>query len=174
MLALLFVLFAIAVRIDPSHILSFTPVGAALLYFGARGPRKLVWLPLTLFAATDVYLTLYQYHYSVTADQYVSWVWYAGILMLGYLLRRNVGPMQVFGASLATAISFFLVSNFAVWAVWPTYPHTMAGLMECYTMGLPFFRRELVSDVLFSAVFFGLPALAGALAARRAEQKAAA
>jgi len=46
--------------------------------------------------------------------------------------------------------------------------------MECYTMALPFFRTEIVSDVLFSAVFFGLPALAGMLASRRADQGVAA
>jgi hypothetical protein len=167
MLAFVFVLFAIAVRVDPSHIMAFTPVGAALLYFGARGPRKLVWVPLTLFAATDIYLTLFYYHYSFSADHYVTWAWYAAILLLGTLLRRNIGVLQVFGASLATAFSFFIVSNFAVWAVWPDYPKNLAGLMECYTLGLPFFRREVVSDVLFSAVFFGLPALAGVLAARK-------
>ncbi len=174
MLALLFVLFAIAVRLDPSHIMAFTPVGAALLYFGARGPRKLIWLPLTLLAASDVYLTLFQYHYSFTADTFVTWAWYAAILLMGTLLTRNSGPIQVFGASVATAISFFLISNFAVWAVWPEYPKTVAGLVECYTLGLPFFRREVIGDVMFSAVFFGLPALAGVIAARRAEHKVAA
>src|ERR1700743_2026221 len=102
MLALLFVLFAIAVRLDPGHMLSFTPVGAALLYFGARGPRKLVWLPLTLFAATDVYLTVFQYHYSFTAENGVTFAWYAAILLLGTQLRKSLGPMQVIGASLAT------------------------------------------------------------------------
>ena len=174
MLAFVFVLFAIAVRLDPTHLMAFTPVGAALLYFGARGPKKLVWLPLTLFVLADIYLSIYQYHNAVHADQYVSWVWYAGILLLGTLLRRNAGPVQVLGASLATALSFFAVSNFAVWAVWSMYPKTLAGLMECYTIGLPFFRHEVVSDVLFGAAFFGLPALAGALAGRRAEHKAAA
>lgn len=174
MLAFVFVLLAIAVRLDPNHILAFTPVGAALLYFGARGPRKLIWVPLTLFAAADVYLTLFQYHYGFSADHYVTWVWYAAILGLGALLGRKPGALQIFAASLATAFSFFLISNFAVWAVWGMYPKTVAGLMECYTIALPFFRRELVSDVLFAAVFFGLPALVGAFSGHRAEQKAAA
>jgi hypothetical protein len=174
MLAFIFVLFAIAVRLDPTHMMAFTPVGAALLYFGARGPKKLVWLPLTLFVMADIYLSIFQYHYAVHADQYVSWAWYAGILLMGTLLRRNAGPVRVLGASLATAVSFFVVSNFAVWAAWEMYPKTLAGLVECYTVGLPYFRHEVVSDVLFSAVFFGLPALAGVLSARRAEHKAAA
>ena len=174
MLAFIFVVFAVAVRLDPTHLMAFTPVGASLLYFGARGPKKLVWLPLTLFVLADIYLSIFQYHYAVHADQYVSWAWYAGILLLGTLLRRNAGVMQVLGASLATAISFFVISNFAVWAVWAMYPKTIAGLVECYAVGLPYFRHEVLSDVLFGAVFFGLPALVGAYGLRRAEHKVAA
>jgi len=173
MLAFIFVLLAIAIRLDPNHIMAFTPVGAALLFFGARGPKKLAFIPLTLFAATDIYLSLFQYHYSFTADQYVSWVWYAGILLLGMLLRRNAGALQVLGASLAAAISFFVVSNFAVWAVYPMYPKTVSGLIECYMAGVPFFRHDLIGDVIFSAAFFGIGALAGAVSARRAASAAA-
>ena len=119
-------------------------------------------------------MTVFYYKYPFTPDHYVTFAWYAGILLLGTLLRRNIGSMQVLGASLVTAFSFFLVSNFAVWAVWPDYPKSVAGLVECYTLALPFFRRELLSDVLFSAVFFGLPAVAALIASRRADQRAAA
>jgi hypothetical protein len=174
MLALLFVLFAVAVRLDPTHMMSFTPVGAALLYFGARGSRKLVWLPLTLFAATDFYLTIFHYHYAFTADNYVTFAWYAAILMLGMLLQKNASPLRVGGAALTTAVSFFVISNFAVWAFGSMYPMTLAGLTECYVLGLPFFRHEVVSDLLFSGIFFGVPALAGVLSARRGQQKVAA
>lgn len=158
MLALLFVAFAVFVRLLP-HAWSFTPVGAALLFFGARGSRKLMWLPIVALAASDVFLTKVHYGYPLTPDHYVTWAWYAAILGLGTLLGRNQSPARIFGASLATAISFFVVSNFAVWAVWEMYPKTVAGLMECYTMGLPFFRNEVVSDVLFTAIMFAIPAL---------------
>jgi hypothetical protein len=56
MLAYLFVLVAIAVRFMP-HPLAFTPVGASLLFFGARGPKRQWWIPLALLAASDVILT---------------------------------------------------------------------------------------------------------------------
>src|ERR1700746_1118245 len=56
MLSYLFVLVAIAVRFMP-HPLAFTPVGAALLFFGARGPKRQWWVPLVLLAASDVILT---------------------------------------------------------------------------------------------------------------------
>jgi hypothetical protein len=54
------------------------------------------------------------------------------------------------------------------------YPKTLSGLVQCYALGLPFFRREVVSDLLFSAIFFGVPALASAWSSRRAQQKATA
>ena len=54
MLPYLFVLFAIAVRFLPfagplnvlPHAWHFTPLAASLLFFGARGSRRQMWVPL--------------------------------------------------------------------------------------------------------------------------------
>ena len=86
MLAYLFVIIAVAVRFLP-HPMAFTPVGAALLFFGARGPRRRLWLPLVLLAASDVILTTLVYRYPFTWDHFVTWAWYAGMLWLGTTLR---------------------------------------------------------------------------------------
>jgi hypothetical protein len=164
MLAYVFVLFAVAVRFMP-HPLAFTPVAAALLYFGARGPKRQLWVPLVLLAAADVILTKIVYSYPLTWDHFVTWAWYAAILLLGTRLRGNANWLRVGGAALASSVSFFAVSNFAVWACWGMYPKTLAGLVTCYAAGLPFFRRGIAGDMLFTAVMFGAPALA-AVAAR--------
>ena len=163
MLAYLFVLFAVAVRFMP-HPLAFTPVAAALLYFGARGPKRQLWAPLALLAVSDVILTKILYSYPLTWDHFVTWAWYAAILLLGTQLRENTNWLRVGGAALASSVSFFVVSNFAVWACWGMYPKTLAGLMTCYAAGLPFFRRGIAGDMLFTAVMFGLPAVAAAVA----------
>jgi len=163
MLAYLFVLFAVAVRFMP-HPLAFTPVAAALLYFGARGPKRQLWAPLALLAVSDVILTKILYSYPLTWDHFVTWAWYAAILLLGTQLRENTNWLRVGGAALASSVSFFVVSNFAVWACWNMYPKTLAGLMTCYAAGLPFFRRGIAGDMLFTAVMFGLPAVAAAVA----------
>jgi hypothetical protein len=163
MLAYLFVLFAVAVRFMP-HPLAFTPVAAALLYFGARGPKRQLFAPLVLLAASDVILTKIVYAYPLTWDHFVTWAWYVAILWLGSQLRENSNWLRVGGAALASSISFFAVSNFAVWACWAMYPKTIAGLVTCYAAGLPFFRRGIAGDMLFTAAMFGLPALATAIA----------
>ena len=165
MLAYLFVIFAVIARMPfMPHPWNFTPVAAALLYFGARGSKRQLWIPFALLAVSDVILTKFVYSYTFSWDHFVTWAWYAAILWLGTQLRENSSWLRVAGAALASSVSFFVVSNFAVWACWSMYPKTLAGLMTCYAAGIPFFRREVAGDLLFTAVMFGLPALAALVA----------
>jgi hypothetical protein len=135
MLAYLFVILAVAVRFMP-HPFAFTPVGASLLFFGARGPRRQWWIPLVLLAASDVILTKLFYGFPFTWDHSVTWAWYAAMLWLGTRLRETNKPLPILGATLAGSISFFVISNFAVWGAWgDMYPRTLDGLMVCYAAG---------------------------------------
>ena len=166
MLAYVFLVFAVAVRFLP-HPLAFTPVGAALLFFGARGHRRRMWIPLALLPASDVVLTTMVYRYPFSWDHFVTWAWYAGMLWLGTSLKQNAGVLRILGTALTGSVSFFLISNFAVWAAWNMYPKTFAGLMTCYDAGLPFFRRAVEGDVIFTCLMFATPVLLNALAERR-------
>ena len=170
MLAYIFVLVAVALRFLP-HPFHFTPVGAALLFFGAHRNRRELWAPIALLIASDVLLNRFVYDIPLHADQVVVWAWYAGAIAIGMLLRNRISAPRVAGAALAASISFYLVSNFAVWATYEMYPKTGAGLVACYVAAIPFFRNTLVSDMVFSAVLFGLPV---AIAAFRHEGKTAA
>jgi hypothetical protein len=168
-LAYLFVVFAVLVHARflamPFH---FTPVAAALLFFGARMPRQRMITPLALLILCDIYLNKFVYAYPLRWDQTVTWLWYAAILLFGGLLARNTSVLRVVGASLVASVSFFLVSNFAVWTVSrEMYPATWNGLVTCMAAGVPFFRNTAVSDLLFSAVFFG----AGYLVSQRAQER---
>ena len=165
MLAYVFVLFAVAVRFMP-HPMAFTPVGAALLFFGARSTRRQMWVPLTLLAASDVVLTLLVYRYPFSWDHFVTWAWYAGMIWLGSTLKNNAGVLRILGTALVGSVSFFLISNFAVWAAWDMYPHSVAGLMTCYDAGLPFFRRAVEGDLLFTTAMFGAPVVLAYLAGK--------
>jgi hypothetical protein len=183
MLAYIFVLLAIGVRFLPfagplnfvPHAWHFTPLAASLLYFGARGSRRQMWAPWLMLAVTDVVLTKVMYSYVFSWDHFVTWAWYAAILWLGTGLREKSGPARVVVAALASSVSFFLISNFAVWAAWPgMYPRNFGGLMMSYAAGLPFFRGTVTSDLLFSAVFFGAPVFVQALQRWLAHDQAAA
>ena len=162
MLAYLFVVFAVAVHLRFLALpFSFTPVAACLLYFGARMPRKQMWIPVAVLAASDVYLTRVTYGYPLTADHLVTWAWYAAMVPLGGVLIKGLSTIRIGAASLIASVSFFLISNFAVWMVWrDMYPKTFDGLMACYVAGLPFFPKSVASDLLFTAAFFGIGYLA--------------
>src|ERR1700733_12088394 len=116
MLPYLFVLLAIAVRFLPfagplnvlPHAWHFTPVAASLLFFGARGSRRQMWVPLALFIGADVILTKFIYAYTLSWDHLVTFAWYAAILWLGTNLREKPGPVRVVGAALARSASLFL------------------------------------------------------------------
>jgi hypothetical protein len=162
MLAYIFVLFAVAVRLlipfMQAHPWHFTPVAACLLFFGARGSRRQFWIPVALLAVSDIVLNRI-HGYPFTPDQLVSWAWYAAVLFLGTRLRDNSKPVWVISCALASSVAFFLVSNFSVWAYWSMYPKNLGGLLTCYAMGLPFFQRQVVGDILFTSAMFSVPVL---------------
>ena len=164
MLPYLYILLAIAVRFLPfagslkalPHAWNFTPLAASLLFFGARKTWRQMWIPLALLMATDAVLNKYAYAIPLAWDQIVTWGWYAGVMCLGSVLREKSGALRVILAALTSSVSFFLISNFAVWAAWPEmYGRTFNSLIACYTAGIPFFFRGTVeSDLFFSLAFF--------------------
>jgi hypothetical protein len=174
MLAILVLMLAALSRLLP-HIFhnlafNFTAVGAGLLFFGSRRPRWQTVLAVAVMALMEVYLTTKVYGYAFHASGYlVTWAWYGAVCLMGSVLLRKVTVLRVVGGVLASATSFFLLSNFMVWASTSTvgtamYPHTAAGLAGCYAAALPFYGNDLMSTGLFAAAFFGLPVLAKRLA----------
>jgi hypothetical protein len=167
MLAYLFLLLAVVFRFVP-HVWNFTLVGAALLFFGANRSRREMWVPVFLFAASDLVLTKFVNGFPVTFETFASSIYYALAVLIGTLLKDKVEVPRVVGASLAGSLIFFVISNFATWMTFDMYPHTFAGLVTCYVAAIPFFRNTLISDLVFSAAMFGTPLLIEAMNRRRA------
>lgn len=64
------------------------------------------------------------------------------------------------GAGIAGEVVFFIVTNFATWVVQTGYyPHTAAGLVQCYAAGIPFFKHSVASTPVFAVALFGCSAL---------------
>ncbi len=78
-----------------------------------------------------------------------------GIVVLGSLILNKVSLPRMIGGALAGTVLFFLVSNFGVWIA-PTslFPKSIAGLMSCYTAGLPFLQTSLIGNLVFTLVLF--------------------
>jgi hypothetical protein len=162
MFAYLLLLVAVLSRLLPhAGWLNFTAVGGALLYFGARRPWREMLAPLAVLVATDVYLTTYVYHYSFVWQAYATtWAWYLAAMALGtILLKSKTSFLRVAAGVVLGPTSFFVVSNYAVWAGSGMYPRTLGGLGACYVAGIPFYRNDMLSTALVCAVAFGVPVL---------------
>lgn len=163
MLAYVILLIALLSRLLPPllHLtpMNLTAVGGSLLFFGARRPRWQSAVAVAALMVTDYMLTVYAYHYPFQVRSYVvTWVWYAGVCLLGSGLLRRATFLRVLAGAAASATSFFLLSNFVVW-MGKMYPHSAAGLSACYVAALPFYRNDLVSTGIVAGVLFGVPVL---------------
>src|SRR3984893_14596565 len=144
--------------------LNFTAVGGGLLFFGSRQGRNR-WqtaVAVLVMMATDYYLTTVVYNYPFHVKGYVvTWAWYAAVCVLGYrMLSGKASALRVTGAVLASSTSFFILSNFMVWAGSAMYPHSAAGLATCYMAAIPFYANDVMSTAVTAGALFGLPALA--------------
>lgn len=162
MIAYLLILIAVLTRVLPhAGWMNFTAVGGALLYFGARRPLREMAGPLAVLMTTDFYLTTFSYHDAFRWQAYVTtWAWYAAAMGLGFiLLRARTSWVRVGAAALLGPTSFFVVSNYGVWAAGGLYPHTLAGLEACYVAAIPFYGNDLASTAIMLGAAFGIPAL---------------
>ena len=76
------------------------------------------------------------------------------------LVRRTQNPLRIAGGALVASVLFFLVSNFGSWLGQALpYPYTVAGLLECYAQGLPFYKGTFLGDLVCTGSLFAVHAL---------------
>jgi hypothetical protein len=153
-LAAVMIILAAVVRILP-HPWNFTPIGAMAIFSGAmfRDRRIAFLFPLVALFAGDLFVGIHRLIPIVYASFLVS-------VFIGTWLANRRGVLRIGGAVFLGALQFFLVTNFAVWQLFGTYPNTPAGLAACYIAGLPLFGNTLAGDAVYSTLFFGIFALA--------------
>lgn len=147
---------AAAMRLLP-HPPNLTPIAAIALFGGAQFARKryAFAIPLGAMLASDLFLrggfhVLMPFVYGA----------FAVTVVLGLIIRHRRTPFAIGVTALTGSVVFFVVTNFAVWAVFDFYPKTVEGLTACFVAAIPFFRNTVIGDLFFSAVLFGGLALA--------------
>jgi hypothetical protein len=150
----LIVLAAAVSRILP-HPANIAPISAIALFAGAHFERKSLAfaVPLAAMLLSDAIIGFYP-------QLWVTYMAFALVVCVGFLLRKNMGILQVSCATLGSSVLFFLITNFSLWSHYDMYSHDLSGIMQGYTMGLPFFRNTLLGDLFYSALLFGGFALA--------------
>jgi hypothetical protein len=149
------VLAAALLRLAP-HPMNFAPIGAIALFGGAyfSSRRSAFIVPLVSLLAGDVLIGFHRLIPYVYASFLVS-------VAIGLCLRRKRSALRVSAATLASAMQFFIFTNFAVWVTSTgTYAKTAGGLADCYIAGIPYFWNTLAGDAFYAALLFGGMALA--------------
>ena len=149
------VLAAAGLRLAP-HPMNFAPIGALALFGGAyfSNKREALAIPLLSLILGDVFTGFHQLIPFVYASFLVS-------VTIGFWLRRKRSAPRIAAATLAGAIQFFLVTNFALWASSiGSFPKTAGGLVACYVAGIPLFWNTLAGDAFYATLLFGGMALA--------------
>lgn len=161
-IALGLVLVATLGRLVP-HPWNMTPVAAAAIFAGVKlGKRYAVVVPLAAMLFGDLVIGFYNWHMLVVV--------YASMLLVGavaFFTREKKGVTAFFGRPVFAAVLFFLTTNAAVCFFGTMYPHTGIGLLASYGAGLPFFGRDLLGNVLYTTLIFGVYEYSFALFQRR-------
>ena len=159
----LLVLVTLGFRFLP-HPANFRPL-LAIFIFSSGYFRNKMWavaFPFIIMFLSDLLVNniMYSSYFDgfVIFYQGALWTYLAivSISLLALVVLKNFNFKNTVLMSLIASVMFFLVSNFGVWFNGTMYPHTLQGLVECYTMGIPFFKNTLLSTLLFASVMYGI------------------
>ncbi|MFH1837548.1 MAG: DUF6580 family putative transport protein [Candidatus Omnitrophota bacterium] len=146
MLVYMLIILGFVMRLVP-HVPNIVPIAAIALFSGAYLDKKLVpWVPLAIMILSDIVIGFHGV---------VAYTWGAFILIgfIGMKLKEKRTPENIAFAAIFSAVTFFVISNFGVWMAW--YPHTAQGFVSCYINAVPFLRNTMISNCVFTLVFFG-------------------
>jgi hypothetical protein len=152
----------VAARILP-HAPDFTPVAATGLFAATmlRVRALSLLVPIGAMLLGDAVLGFY--------DCRMMAVVYAALALpaiAGCLSTRLRRPAMAVPVLLVNSLTFFVVTNFAVWALSPLYAADAAGLLKCYVAALPFLKNMAAGALFWGLVLFGSYGIAQAARTR--------
>lgn len=150
MLAYFFILMGALLRIVP-HPGNFAPITAIALFGGAYVNKKYALLvPLASMLVSDFFIGF---------DSWTSRLMVYGSFflagLLGFWLRNHKNTYAIVGASLASSVIFFLITNLPFVHPASLYPYTLDGTITSYINALPFFKNTVLGDLFYTSVLFG-------------------
>ena len=144
-ISLLVLIFLSASRFIP-HPPNFTSLIALSFYVPAFFGIRYLPIVLVSFILTDLVIGLH----SVT---FFTWGSVALIGLISISFIKNLST-RIIGSLLGACI-FFVITNFGVWSL-GSYGYSINGLINCYTLAIPFFSYSLISTLFFSSIFEGI------------------
>lgn len=162
MLAYFLILLGALLRVAP-HAANFVPIAAMGLFGGTYLNKKYALVvPIAAMVVSDFFIG-----FDSIASRAVVYGSFLAAGLIGLWLRNHKNIYTVVGASLASSVIFFLVTNLPFVHGASLYPLTLEGTIISYTNALPFFRNTLLGDLFYTSVFFGAFELVAAWKTRK-------
>ena len=75
------------------------------------------------------------------------------IVVLVGLYLKNLKFTNILYGTLASSIVFFIITNLGAWLTLEMYSKDINGLVQSYTMAIPFFHNTLISTFVYLYIF---------------------
>lgn len=142
------------------HMWNMTPIAAIALFSAVYLGKKYAFiLPVIIMFLGDIFIGFYSLPLMLSV--------YGSFLLIGVIglwVGKNKTTENILFGTIASSTLFFLITNYAVWQFSPWYPQTLSGLMESYTLAVPFFKHAILGDILYTGMLFGTYELVSYLA----------
>lgn len=173
-----FIAFGVLFRIinNKFDLFHFNPTLAIALVAGMTIQNKKIsaFVGIGVMLLTDIYFSLFtdiQGFYGLS--QVINYAAIVSVTALGFLLKKGTAAHLATGA-IGGSLLFFLISNFGVWlgsfgGGVHGYAPTLSGLVECFSMALPFygdknatlfFMNGICSTLFFAPLIYAVAVIA--------------
>ncbi len=147
---LTFIAIGVFSRILP-HPANFAPIGAMALFGGTyMKKRQALILPLLAMFISDFVIGFDSIPMRLAV--------YGSFLLsvfIGFWIKNHKNFGGIFAATILSSVLFFIITNLTVWLGGGMYTKNITGLIQCYTLAIPFFRNTVFGDLFYTSVFFG-------------------
>jgi hypothetical protein len=167
-MAYIIILIGSLLRVLP-HAANFAPIGAIALFGGVYLEKRLALVvPLAAMIISDFFIG-----FDSVSQRAIVYGSFLLIGLVGMLIRKNKNVATVIAGSLSASAIFFLITN-CVYLYSPDgiYGHSWSEQVRSYTNALPFLKPTLISDLMYTTIFFGAYELVKVWAKRRANHAA--
>ena len=125
------------------HPPNFTPIFAISVFAGIKFKDNLFSYLVPVFAML-VSDAIIGFHSGMI-------IIYLAIIFSAFISKK-LNSMNT--SVLGSCISFYLITNFQVWIMSSNYPKSLTGILECYTLAIPFLGMTLLSTFFYSYILF--------------------
>ena len=125
------------------HPPNFTPILAISVFAGIKFKDNLFsyLVPVSAMLVSDAVIGFH--------DGMI--IIYLAIVLSAFIARKF---NTINGSVLSSCLLFFLITNFQVWIMSSSYSKSLIGILECYTLAIPFFGMTLLSTFFYSYILF--------------------